>query len=92
MTESIQGLQVLLGFVLLLLTPLALQPIKDVILGEYPDIHAAIVTADSERISVVLSNSGNGTAALEGINISPTRRAAVLGRRFFLLVIFKTVF
>ena len=67
--RRIQGLQVLLGFVLLILTLFAIQPIKDLILGKYPEIHAAIVSADSERISVVLSNSGNGTAALEGINI-----------------------
>jgi hypothetical protein len=69
-----QSGQLLFGFILLILTLLTLQPVKDLILGTHPDVHGAILSADSERVSVVVSNSGNGPAALEGINFTANKK------------------
>jgi hypothetical protein len=70
----IQTGQLLFGFILLILTLFALQPVKDLVLGTRPTIHAAILQADTEKVSIVISNSGNGTAALEGISITANKK------------------
>jgi hypothetical protein len=69
-----QSGQLLFGFILLILTLLTIQPVKDLILGTRPTIHGAILTADGERLSVVVSNSGNGPAALEGITMTANKK------------------
>jgi hypothetical protein len=55
---------------LIALTFLALQPVKNLLLGTTPRIHATILNADSERIWIIASNDGNGPAALVSIRIT----------------------
>jgi hypothetical protein len=70
----IQSGQLLFGFVLLLLSLIALKPIKDLIFGTEPRIHAAILAVDGEHVVVVLSNSGNGIAVLKSVYITANKK------------------
>jgi hypothetical protein len=70
----IQSGQLLFGFVLLVLSLIALKPVKDLILGTEPRLHAAILSADGGHAVVVLSNSGNGIAVLKSIYITANKR------------------
>ena len=62
--SRLQSGQLLFGFVLLILTLLALQPVKNLFIGTSPEIQAAILTADAETFTVVISNSGNGLCSI----------------------------
>ena len=58
------------------MTVLALQPVKDLLIGTRPKIHAAIITADADTFTVVVANSGNGPAALESIRINANKKGS----------------
>jgi hypothetical protein len=70
----IQSGQIIFSFVLLLLTLTTLGPVKRLLLGNKAELHSSIVTADSERIWVVVSNNGNGTAILESIFVNVNKK------------------
>lgn len=72
---SIESTQLLIGFLLLVVTFLAIDPVKKVFLGDQPEIHATILKANSETVWVMASNDGNGPAALVSLRITANTRA-----------------
>lgn len=72
--RHVESGQLLLGFILVVITFLAVQPVKDMLLGTSPSIHATILTADTEHVWVIASNDGNGAAALVSIRITANTR------------------
>jgi hypothetical protein len=68
--HAVDRTQVALGLVLLILTVLALEPVRKLFFGSAPDLEAKIVAADEQFVTLVISNFGGGPGIVSELYVT----------------------